>query len=245
MAATRVLVAVSAQSVAAVDDVVKLPQLRVLVMVASRGGLNLGAVTAGLGVHPSNATRAVERLAVAGLLDRRDDPTDRRSLVLELSVHGRGLVERVMDERRTKIAEILARMPPSRRRALVPVLRSFAAAAGEVPASAVWSARVDRAGSGQDAETGPDGDRQIDALPAATDRQSGPLAGVGTAQRTEEVLDAPDVAVGQRDDDVAGSHTSRRGQAVGGDGEHERTGLCGDADSTADLGVIRLGDSPR
>lgn len=139
MAATRVLVAVSAQSVAAVDDVVTLPQLRVLVMVASRGGLNLGTVAAGLGVHPSNATRAVERLVVAGLLDRRDDPTDRRHLVLELSEEGRALVDRVMDERRAAIAAILERMPPSRRRALVRVLRSFAAAAGEVPEGAVWS----------------------------------------------------------------------------------------------------------
>lgn len=139
IAASRVLVAVSAQSVAAVDDVVTLPQLRVLVMVASRGGLNLGAVAAGLGVHPSNATRAVERLVVAGLLDRHDDPTDRRNLVLELSAPGRALVERVMDERRVAIAAILERMPPSRRRSLVPVLRAFAAAAGEVPDGAVWS----------------------------------------------------------------------------------------------------------
>ena len=139
MAATRVLVAVSAQSVATVDDVVTLPQLRVLVMVGSRGGLNLGAVAAGLGVHPSNATRAVERLVVAGFLDRRDDPTDRRNLVLQLSTEGRALVDRVMDERRTAIAQILDRMPPSRRRAMVPVLRAFAAAAGEVPDGAVWS----------------------------------------------------------------------------------------------------------
>jgi DNA-binding MarR family transcriptional regulator len=139
MAASRVLVGVSAQSVASVDEVVTLPQLRVLAMLASRGGLNLGAVAAGLGVHPSNATRAVERLVVAGLLDRRDDPADRRNLVLDLSVAGRALVDRVMDERRAAIVAILDRMPPGRRRSLVPVLRSFAAAAGELPEGAVWS----------------------------------------------------------------------------------------------------------
>jgi DNA-binding MarR family transcriptional regulator len=60
------LVAIRAQSVAAVDDVVTLPQLRVLVMVSSRGPLNLGAVAAGLGVHLSNATRAVDRMVRAG-----------------------------------------------------------------------------------------------------------------------------------------------------------------------------------
>lgn len=139
MVAARVLVAVSARSVAAVEDVVTLPQLRVLVMVASRGALNLSAVAAGLGVHPSNATRAVERLVVAGLLDRRDDPADRRNLVLELAPAGRALVDRVMDDRRAAIAQILDRMPPGHRDALVPVLRSFAAAGGEVSQDAVWA----------------------------------------------------------------------------------------------------------
>jgi len=65
MAAARVLVAVSAQSVTAVEDIVTLPQLRVLVMVASRTAPNLNAVANGMGVHPSNATRTVDRLVSA------------------------------------------------------------------------------------------------------------------------------------------------------------------------------------
>jgi DNA-binding MarR family transcriptional regulator len=139
IAATRVLVAVTAESVARVEDEVSLPQLRVLVMVASRPGMNLGGIATALGVHPSNATRAVDRLVGAGLLDRRDDPTDRRNLQLELTPAGRELVGRVMDDRRSAIARILERMPASRRRALVPVLRSFAQAAGEMAEEAVWS----------------------------------------------------------------------------------------------------------
>jgi DNA-binding MarR family transcriptional regulator len=139
MKAARVLVAVSARSVAAVEDVVTLPQLRVLVLVASRGASNLGAVARGLGVHPSNATRACERLVVAGLLDRRDDPADRRNLVLELTEAGRELVDGVMGDRRAAIAEILDRMPATARRSLVPTLRAFAAAADELPDDAAWA----------------------------------------------------------------------------------------------------------
>lgn len=138
LVAARVLVAVSAQSVALIEDVVTLPQFRVLVIVTSRGPLNLGAMAEALGVHPSNATRACDRLVAAGLLDRRDDPADRRNLVLELTAAGRALVEQVMDYRRTAVAEILARMPDRQRAALVPVLQSFAAAGGEVPASSAW-----------------------------------------------------------------------------------------------------------
>lgn len=139
LAAARVLVAISARSVAEVESEVSLPQLRVLVMVASRGPLNLGAVAAGLGVHPSNATRAVDRLVTAGLLDRSDDPTDRRHLVLRLTEDGAALVDRVKRSRSTAVAAILERMPPARRRALVPVLAAFARAGGETPESDAWS----------------------------------------------------------------------------------------------------------
>jgi DNA-binding MarR family transcriptional regulator len=114
MLAARVLLGVSARSMGAVEDVVTPPQLRLLVMVASRGPLNLAAVAEGMGVHPSNATRACDRLVVAGLLDRRDNPADRRNLLLELTPAGHELVKRVMDQRRAAIAEILDRMPPSR-----------------------------------------------------------------------------------------------------------------------------------
>src|SRR5689334_24049458 len=89
MLAARALVGISAQSLAEVDDAVTPPQLRVLVMIASRGPLNLGAVARGLGVHPSNATRACDRLVVAGLLDRRDDPADPPNLPVQPTARGR------------------------------------------------------------------------------------------------------------------------------------------------------------
>lgn len=139
MAAMRLLVGISAGSVAEVEDLVTLPQLRVLVMVASRGPMNLGAVARGLGVHPSNATRACDRLVNADLLSRRDDPADRRNLVLELTPSGQELVGRVMDRRRRAISAVLDRMSAEHRQALVPVLQSFAAAGGEIPDSAVWA----------------------------------------------------------------------------------------------------------
>ena len=108
MRATRVLVSVVARSLAEVEDVVTLPQFRVLVMIASDGPQNLGSVAAALGVHPSNATRLCERLVVAGLVDRGDDPQDRRFLRLVLTDEGHRLVERVMQHRRTAIEGVMA-----------------------------------------------------------------------------------------------------------------------------------------
>lgn len=131
MRASRVLMGVVAQSVAEVEELVSLPQLRVLVLVASRGKLNLRQVAEGLGVHPSNATRTVERLVVGGFLQRSDDPTDRRYLVLDLTAQGHVVVERVMGYRRASILSVMENMTNARRRALAGALESFAEAAGE------------------------------------------------------------------------------------------------------------------
>jgi DNA-binding MarR family transcriptional regulator len=133
MRAAQVLVAVIAQSAAEIEDVVTLPQFRVLVMAATRGALNLRAVAAGLGVHPSNATRVCDRLVAGGLLDRRDDPADRRHLILTLTDKGRQLFDSVIQHRRAAIGTILAQMPPSNRRTLAADLQAFADAAGETP----------------------------------------------------------------------------------------------------------------
>ena len=133
MRASRVLVSVVARSLAEVEDVVTLPQFRVLVMIAGHGPQNLGSVAAALGVHPSNATRLCERLVVAGLVDRADDPQDRRFLRLVLTDEGHRLVETVMQHRRTAIAQVMSRMSASRRRTVSAALEAFATAAGEVP----------------------------------------------------------------------------------------------------------------
>lgn len=135
MLAARVLVGVTAQSAAAFAPAITLPQFRILVLVASRASVNVDAVARELGVHPSNATRACDKLVRAGLLTRQDDPSDRRNLVLGLSDRGRDLVDRVMGFRRSAIRRFLSRMPAEHRRALAPALRSFAAAGGEVPDS--------------------------------------------------------------------------------------------------------------
>jgi len=58
MLAAHALAGITAQSVAEVEDQVTPPQLRVLVLIAGPGPLNLNTLARALGVHPSNATRA-------------------------------------------------------------------------------------------------------------------------------------------------------------------------------------------
>ena len=77
--ASRGPVGIAAASIAGVDDLVTVPQLRVLMMVRIRGPLTLRAVAAALEGNPSNASRTCDRPIKAGLLDRRESPTNRRN----------------------------------------------------------------------------------------------------------------------------------------------------------------------
>jgi DNA-binding MarR family transcriptional regulator len=119
MATSRLITAVVARTIAQVPETVTVPQLRVLVMLATRGPLNMGTVAAGLAVNPSNATRTCDKLVDAGLVTRSTDPADRRRGVLELTSRGEGLVSSLMEARRAVLQDLVSRMPDPARQALV------------------------------------------------------------------------------------------------------------------------------
>nr|WP_090281168.1 MarR family winged helix-turn-helix transcriptional regulator [Mycolicibacterium komanii]CRL77307.1 MarR family transcriptional regulator [Mycolicibacterium komanii] len=131
MRASRALVGITAASISTVDDVVTVPQLRVMMMIATRGAVNLAAVAAGLQVSASNASRICDRLLKIGMVDRRDDPADRRNIALTLTPDGQALIDRVVHHRRIAIRRILREMSPAQRDALTTAFDVFANVAGE------------------------------------------------------------------------------------------------------------------
>jgi DNA-binding MarR family transcriptional regulator len=131
MAASRALIGMAAASVADVDSIVTVPQLRVLMMIETRGPMNLGSVAAGMNVSAPNASRICDRLLKAGLLNRREDVSDRRNITLTLTDDGSDLIERVIRHRRSAIRRVLRTMSAGDRRAVAAAMDSFAKAAGE------------------------------------------------------------------------------------------------------------------
>lgn len=131
MRASRALVGIAAASIAEVDDAVTLPQLRVLVMVSTRGPMNLAAVAAGLEVSASNASRICDRLMKAGLLDRREDPADRRNVTLTITDRGQAIFNKVSQHRRRAIERMLRNLDARQRQRLAEALDTLATAAGE------------------------------------------------------------------------------------------------------------------
>ena len=113
LTASRVLVGVSARSLAEVEETVTVTQFRTLVVLDSRGEINLNSLAEELDVNSSTALRMIDRLLVAGLVTRRR------------------IVDVVTKSRRAEIARIVTAMPSERRSELIAALHAFADAAGE------------------------------------------------------------------------------------------------------------------
>jgi DNA-binding MarR family transcriptional regulator len=132
MAASRLIVALSARALGAVDVSLTLPQLRSLVALDTCGPIKLAAMAATLGVTPSTALRMAERLQSLGLIDRRVNPDNRREVVLRLTPGGQELVDRVLDHRRAAIRALVQRLPARERADLVPALKALTAVADDL-----------------------------------------------------------------------------------------------------------------
>lgn len=142
LTASRVLVAVAARSLAAVEPDVSLPQYRVLVVLASRGPQRIVDLADQLTVNSSTATRMCDRLQSQALVRREPSSNDRRVVCVSITAAGVRLVEQVTDARRHQVASIVARMPTEYTRRLLAALRAFGEAADEVPEQS-WSSRWD------------------------------------------------------------------------------------------------------
>ncbi|MCQ4080937.1 MarR family transcriptional regulator [Streptomyces sp. RB6PN25] len=134
LTASRLLVAVSARSLASVEEALTLPQFRMLVVLDSRGAMNISRLGEHLDVIPSTAMRMVDRLVGAGMLARTANPANRREILIDLTDAGRRVVHQATEHRRDEIARIVAAMPSDQRAGLIEALNAFTQAGGEPPA---------------------------------------------------------------------------------------------------------------
>lgn len=135
LAACRVLVAISASSIAAVEEVTDLIQWRALVVISEKETVSLSELSKAMKIHLTRASRLCDRLVATGLINRADDPANRRQLILTLTPKGTELVEQVMRRRREALQPILdrmkKRMTAQRRAEVTSLLQDFAAAGAE------------------------------------------------------------------------------------------------------------------
>lgn len=105
-------------------------QLRALMVVEQADGVNLRGLAMAMAILLSSASRLCDRLVAAGLLEREPGRVDRREISLHLTAAGQKLLDELRADRRELLAEVLDRMSPAGRQALLRGLQEFDAVAG-------------------------------------------------------------------------------------------------------------------
>jgi DNA-binding MarR family transcriptional regulator len=121
-----------------VEDLAITPAQGRVLRVVGRCGTppRMGEVAARLHIAPRSLTDLVDPLEQAGLLRRATDPGNRRSLLLELTPAGTGVLEELGRRSRDSAARAFAVLEPPDRRSLLQLLRRIEEALGEEAGSA-------------------------------------------------------------------------------------------------------------
>jgi DNA-binding MarR family transcriptional regulator len=133
---SRVLVGIAAQSLAATEAHLTLPQYRALVVLSARGDQKVGELAEVLGIHPTTLTRLCDRLVAKHLIERSPSVENRREVTLTLSEAGRALVQAETQQRRAAIRTLVGRLDREAQREIVVAFGAFADAAEQVPSHA-------------------------------------------------------------------------------------------------------------
>ncbi len=108
------------RSLAAVDRLAGLTPARLsaLSVIVFGGPQSLGALAAAEGVAGPTMTRIVDGLVVAGLAERRPDPSDGRAVAIAATAAGDALMRAAAGRRTAAIAEAISALPATDRRRL-------------------------------------------------------------------------------------------------------------------------------
>jgi DNA-binding MarR family transcriptional regulator len=119
------------------------PQLNALLVVEREEGINLRGLATQLRMILSSASRLCDRLVASGMVERSPGRADRREIALYLTPSSRQLLDHLRTTRRELLTDVLERMTPAGRAALLRGLTEFAAVAAvadETPGSTARSA---------------------------------------------------------------------------------------------------------
>ena len=106
-----------------------MPQLRLMYLLLQQDGRPVGELADEMNVRPATVTGLTDRLVRQRLIERQDDPNDRRVVRVALTAEGRRVLGEIESAGRAYMAEILARMDGAAVRRLIDAFEQFRAAA--------------------------------------------------------------------------------------------------------------------
>ncbi|MBI3241648.1 MAG: MarR family transcriptional regulator [Chloroflexi bacterium] len=109
-----------------------MPQFSTLMRLHYRGGCGISDISAHLDVTAPAASQMVDRLVQMGLLERGEDPNDRRAKQVTLSAKGRDLVEKGIEARNRWSEELATKLTAEQRGVVIDALAHLTEAAGKL-----------------------------------------------------------------------------------------------------------------
>jgi DNA-binding MarR family transcriptional regulator len=85
-------------------------QMVALHLLTHMGPVSVSSIAACLKLSPPATSHLVDRMVVAGLVGRSEDPVDRRHKRIEITPEGRELIERTQEERTREFTRVLSRL---------------------------------------------------------------------------------------------------------------------------------------
>ncbi len=99
-----------------------MPQISTMMRLNYQGPCGVSDVGSHLGVTNAAASQMVEKLVQQGLLERAEDPNDRRARQLTLTPRGRALIEKGLEARRRWLEELGQWLTSEQQKAVVVAL---------------------------------------------------------------------------------------------------------------------------
>lgn len=107
-------------------------QVSTLMRLHYSGACGVSDIGAHVGISNAASSQMVDRLVGMGLLQRREDPGDRRNKIIELSPQGHQLIEQGIEARRSWMEELTTALSPDEQQAIVTALTLLTHAARQL-----------------------------------------------------------------------------------------------------------------
>ena len=118
------------------DVSISMPQLRALHLIAAAGELHMSRLVPQLGVSISTVSGLIDRLVDHGFVSRRDDPKDRRQVVLSATPAGIEFLDRMRELSNAQFRGLIELLTPDELRTVrrsIEILSTAADRAGTSP----------------------------------------------------------------------------------------------------------------
>ena len=117
-----------------------MPQFGILMQLHYRGNCGVSDIGERFDITNAAASQLIDKLVQSGLIQREEDPSDRRAKLLNLTDKGRNLIQRGLEGRYRWVDQLAGKLSPEERETVSEALKIMSQAAEELEAESMQPA---------------------------------------------------------------------------------------------------------